>query len=103
MNLEECLASTYQDILYQAKQDKMANAKNRTESSERERDVYEELLTQAEIQGNINKVNLLAALTNIDLALEQGSAPALFKILQSPALGLRGCSSRIVTGTSNSS
>ncbi|OWK09173.1 hypothetical protein Celaphus_00015232 [Cervus elaphus hippelaphus] len=74
VNLEECLASTYQD----------------TESSERERDVYEELLTQAEIQGNINKVNLLAALTNIDLALEQGSAPALFKILQSPALGLRG-------------
>lgn len=28
-----------------------------TEDSERERDVYEELLTQAEIQGNINKVN----------------------------------------------
>lgn len=28
-----------------------------TENSERERDVYEELLTQAEIQGNINKVN----------------------------------------------
>ena len=34
--------------------------------------------------------SVLAALTNIDLALEQGSAPALFKILQSPALGLRG-------------
>ena len=33
---------------------------------------------------------MLAALTNIDLALEQGSALALFKILQSPALGLRG-------------
>lgn len=29
VNLEEPLASTYQDILYQAKQDKMANAKNR--------------------------------------------------------------------------
>lgn len=28
-----------------------------SESSDRERDVYEELLTQAEIQGNINKVN----------------------------------------------
>lgn len=28
-----------------------------TDNSERERDVYEELLTQAEIQGNINKVN----------------------------------------------
>lgn len=29
VNLEEPLASTYQDILYQAKQDKMTNAKNR--------------------------------------------------------------------------
>lgn len=28
-----------------------------TENSDRERDVYEELLTQAEIQGNVNKVN----------------------------------------------
>uniref|UniRef100_A0A2K5VLP7 Ras GTPase-activating-like protein IQGAP1 n=1 Tax=Macaca fascicularis TaxID=9541 RepID=A0A2K5VLP7_MACFA len=90
VNLEEPLASTYQDVLYQAKQDKMTNAKNRTENSERERDVYEELLTQAEIQGNVNKVNTFAALANIDLALEQGDALALFKALQSPALGLRG-------------
>uniref|UniRef100_G3THJ8 IQ motif containing GTPase activating protein 1 n=1 Tax=Loxodonta africana TaxID=9785 RepID=G3THJ8_LOXAF len=90
VNLEEPLASTYQDILYQAKQDKMTNAKNRTENSERERDVYEELLTQAEIQGNINKVNAYSALANIDLALEQGDALVLFKALQSPALGLRG-------------
>lgn len=29
VNLEEPLASTYQDVLYQAKQDKMTNAKNR--------------------------------------------------------------------------
>lgn len=29
VNLEESLASTYQDVLYQAKQDKMTNAKNR--------------------------------------------------------------------------
>lgn len=90
VNLEEPLASTYQDVLYQAKQDKMTNAKNRTENSERERDVYEELLTQAEIQGNVNKVNTFSALANIDLALEQGDALALFKALQSPALGLRG-------------
>uniref|UniRef100_A0A8C6QZX3 Ras GTPase-activating-like protein IQGAP1 n=1 Tax=Nannospalax galili TaxID=1026970 RepID=A0A8C6QZX3_NANGA len=90
VNLEEPLASTYQDVLYQAKQDKMANAKNRTENSDRERDVYEELLTQAEIQGNINKVNTFSALANISLALEQASALALFKALQSPALGLRG-------------
>ncbi|KAF2982509.1 hypothetical protein EK904_014265 [Melospiza melodia maxima] len=59
INLDDQLESTYQATLYRAKQDKMDNAKNRiaSESSERERDVYEELLTQAEIQGNINKVN----------------------------------------------
>lgn len=33
---------------------------------------------------------MIAALANVDQALEQGSALALFKILQSPALGLRG-------------
>lgn len=29
VNLDESLASTYQDVLYQAKHDKMTNAKNR--------------------------------------------------------------------------
>ncbi|XP_075773078.1 ras GTPase-activating-like protein IQGAP1 isoform X2 [Pelodiscus sinensis] len=92
VNLEEPLASIYQDTLYQAKKDKMENAKNRTasENSARERDVYEELLTQAEIQGNVNKVNTHSALSKIDLALEQGDALVLFEVLTSPALGLRG-------------
>ncbi|XP_074862590.1 ras GTPase-activating-like protein IQGAP1 isoform X2 [Carettochelys insculpta] len=92
VNLEEPLASVYQDTLYQAKKDKMENAKNRTssENSETERDVYEELLTQAEIQGNVNKVNTHSALSKIDLALEQGDALVLFEVLTSPALGLRG-------------
>uniref|UniRef100_A0A452GFW5 Ras GTPase-activating-like protein IQGAP1 n=1 Tax=Gopherus agassizii TaxID=38772 RepID=A0A452GFW5_9SAUR len=92
VNLDELLASIYQDTLYRAKKDKMENAKNRTasENSERERDVYEELLTQAEIQGNVNKVNTHSALSKIDLALEQGDALALFEVLTSPALGLRG-------------
>lgn len=31
-----------------------------------------------------------SALANVDLALEQGVAPALFKALQAPALGLQG-------------
>ncbi|CAM5146251.1 unnamed protein product [Eretmochelys imbricata] len=92
VNLDELLASIYQDTLYRAKKDKMENAKNRTasENSERERDVYEELLTQAEIQGNVNKVNTHSALSKVDLALEQGDALALFEVLTSPALGLRG-------------
>uniref|UniRef100_G3UUY6 Uncharacterized protein n=1 Tax=Meleagris gallopavo TaxID=9103 RepID=G3UUY6_MELGA len=85
INLDDHLESTYQDTLYRAKKDKMENAKNR-----RERDVYEELLTQAEIQGNINKVNTCAAISKIDLALEQGDALALYEALATPALGLRG-------------
>uniref|UniRef100_A0A8C3DBC3 IQ motif containing GTPase activating protein 1 n=1 Tax=Corvus moneduloides TaxID=1196302 RepID=A0A8C3DBC3_CORMO len=83
INLDDRLESTYQATLYRAKQDKMENAKNR-------RDVYEELLTQAEIQGNINKVNTHAAISRIDLALEQGDALALYEALATPALGLRG-------------
>ncbi|NXG53318.1 IQGA1 protein, partial [Psilopogon haemacephalus] len=90
INLDDHLESTYQDTLYRAKQDKMENAKNRVENSERERDVYEELLTQAEIQGNINKVNTHAAISKIDLALERGDALALYEALATPALGLRG-------------
>ncbi|NXU52129.1 IQGA1 protein, partial [Turnix velox] len=92
INLDDQLESTYQDTLYRAKQDKMENAKNRisSENSERERDVYEELLTQAEIQGNINKVNTHAAISKIDLALERGDALALYEALATPALGLQG-------------
>ncbi|XP_049669018.1 ras GTPase-activating-like protein IQGAP1 [Accipiter gentilis] len=92
INLDDQLDSTYQDTLYRAKQDKMENAKNRiaSENSERERDVYEELLTQAEIQGNINKVNTYAAISKIDLALERGDTLALYEALATPALGLRG-------------
>ncbi|NXN36313.1 IQGA1 protein, partial [Rhinoptilus africanus] len=92
INLDDQLESTYQDTLYRAKQDKMENAKNRitSENSERERDVYEELLTQAEIQGNINKVNTHAAISKIDLALERGDTLALYEALATPSLGLRG-------------
>ncbi|NXG58754.1 IQGA1 protein, partial [Hemiprocne comata] len=92
INLDDQLESTYQDTLYRAKQDKMENAKNRiaSENSERERDVYEELLTQAEIQGNINKVNTHTAISKIHLALERGDALALYEALATPALGLRG-------------
>ncbi|NWS27720.1 IQGA1 protein, partial [Polioptila caerulea] len=90
INLDDQLESPYQDTLYRAKQDKMENAKNRVADSDRERDVYEELLTQAEIQGNINKVNTHTAISKIDLALEQGDALALYEALATPALGLRG-------------
>lgn len=92
VNLNESQATVYQDALYQAKQHKMENAKKRitTESAGEERDVYEELLTQAEIQGNVNKVNLHAAIERVDYALESGSPPVVFDALNSQSLSLRG-------------
>ncbi|XP_005989793.1 ras GTPase-activating-like protein IQGAP1 [Latimeria chalumnae] len=91
VNLNESLSLAYQDALYQAKQDKTTNTRNRAaENSEVERDVYEELLTQAEIQGNVNKVNLQAALEQTDLILEQGAPLQLYEMLKSPVLSLKG-------------
>ncbi len=37
-------------------------AKDKSEEDEEERDMYEELLTHAELQGNLNKINRLFAL-----------------------------------------
>ncbi|NWR39115.1 IQGA2 protein, partial [Tachuris rubrigastra] len=70
LNVDEELAQDYQNELYEAKRKKESNArlKNGTISDE-ERDVYEELLTQAEIQGNINKINKLIAVDNINTAI----------------------------------
>ncbi|MEE6503311.1 hypothetical protein FKM82_004796 [Ascaphus truei] len=92
VNLNESLATVYQNTLFQAKQHKMENARKRmtAENTDNERDMYEEHLTQAEIQGNINKVNSQGALEKVDQALEQGDAQVLFEALSSPALGLKG-------------
>ncbi|XP_064498108.1 ras GTPase-activating-like protein IQGAP2 isoform X6 [Pseudopipra pipra] len=70
LNVDEELAQDYQNELFEAKRKKESNArlKNGTISDE-ERDVYEELLTQAEIQGNINKINKLIAVDNINTAI----------------------------------
>ncbi|NXM08507.1 IQGA2 protein, partial [Tyrannus savana] len=70
LNVDEELAQDYQNELFEAKRKKESNArlKNGTVSDE-ERDVYEELLTQAEIQGNINKINKLIAVDNINTAI----------------------------------
>uniref|UniRef100_A0ABM5FTN1 Ras GTPase-activating-like protein IQGAP2 isoform X1 n=1 Tax=Pogona vitticeps TaxID=103695 RepID=A0ABM5FTN1_9SAUR len=70
VNVDDNLAHAYQKELLQAKKRKEENARLKDESIlEEERDVYEELLTQAEIQGNINKVNKLIAVDNINTAI----------------------------------
>uniref|UniRef100_A0A673KM10 Ras GTPase-activating-like protein IQGAP1 n=1 Tax=Sinocyclocheilus rhinocerous TaxID=307959 RepID=A0A673KM10_9TELE len=57
LQLDESAAQQYQGTLFQAKTEKVANSRKR--NAEAERDVYDELLTHAEIQGNINKVNCM--------------------------------------------
>ncbi|XP_047559972.1 ras GTPase-activating-like protein IQGAP3 [Lutra lutra] len=87
-NLREPLAAIYQELLAQAKAEKAASAQTR-EGGE-SWDVYDCFLTQAEIQGNINHVNVHEALEAVDDALERQNPEALLEALLDPALALRG-------------
>ncbi|KAM3655696.1 ras GTPase-activating-like protein IQGAP2 isoform 3-T3 [Ammospiza maritima maritima] len=89
LNVDEELAQDYQNELFDAKRKKESNArlKNGTISDE-ERDVYEELLTQAEIQGNINKINIHIALVQVNEAIDRQDEGALMAGLNRPALSL---------------
>ncbi|XP_058516423.1 ras GTPase-activating-like protein IQGAP3 [Ochotona princeps] len=90
-NLREPLAAIYQELLAQAKAEKATNARNHFLQDDREsQDIYDFYLTQAEIQGNINHVNVHGALEVIDDALERQNPEALLQALQDPALALRG-------------
>ncbi|KAM8814731.1 ras GTPase-activating-like protein IQGAP3 [Rhynchonycteris naso] len=90
-NLQEPLAAIYQELLAQAKMEKAANARNcYLQDDGDSQDIYDCYLTQAEIQGNINRVNVHGALEVVDDALERQSPEALLEALQDPALALRG-------------
>ncbi|XP_043402450.1 ras GTPase-activating-like protein IQGAP2 isoform X3 [Chelonia mydas] len=91
MNVDEDLAQEYQKELLEAKRRKEENARLKNGSiSEEERDVYEELLTQAEIQGNINKINIHVALVQVNEAIDRQDEVALIAGLNRPALSLSG-------------
>ncbi|XP_065263096.1 ras GTPase-activating-like protein IQGAP2 [Emys orbicularis] len=85
MNVDEDLAQEYQKELLEAKRRKEENASLKNGSiSEEERDVYEELLTQAEIQGNINKINKLVAVDHINTAIRNCDANKTLVALMKP-------------------
>uniref|UniRef100_A0A8C3F274 IQ motif containing GTPase activating protein 2 n=1 Tax=Chrysemys picta bellii TaxID=8478 RepID=A0A8C3F274_CHRPI len=85
MNVAEDLAPEYQKELLEAKRRKEENARLKNGSiSEEERDVYEELLTQAEIQGNINKINKLVAVDHINTAIRNCDANKTLVALMKP-------------------
>ncbi|KAM9213245.1 ras GTPase-activating-like protein IQGAP2 isoform 2-T2 [Leptosomus discolor] len=88
-NVDEELAQDYQNELFEVKRRKESNARLKNGTiSEEERDVYEELLTQAEIQGNINKINIHIALIQVNGAIDQQDEVALMAGLNRPALSL---------------
>uniref|UniRef100_A0A6Q2YP45 IQ motif containing GTPase activating protein 1 n=1 Tax=Esox lucius TaxID=8010 RepID=A0A6Q2YP45_ESOLU len=91
IQLDAGSARHYQDMLHGAKSNKVANSRKR--NADAERDVYEELLTQAEIQGNVNKVNLTNSLNAAEQALQSGDEDRMYEALRSQALGLRGLQS----------
>ncbi|XP_053561176.1 ras GTPase-activating-like protein IQGAP3 [Bombina bombina] len=90
VNLKENLAAVYQELLFQAKSTKVANTQNKGfKNNTDSQDIYDSCLTQAEIQGNINKVNVHASLEYVDDALEKKDSQALYSALQDSAIKLR--------------
>ncbi|XP_052599487.1 ras GTPase-activating-like protein IQGAP2 isoform X2 [Peromyscus californicus insignis] len=81
--VDDNLSQEYQKELWEAKKKKEENAKNSC-ISEEERDAYEELLTQAEIQSNINTVNRLAAVDHINAVLRDGDPENTLLALKKP-------------------
>uniref|UniRef100_A0A3Q3ASE7 IQ motif containing GTPase activating protein 1 n=2 Tax=Kryptolebias marmoratus TaxID=37003 RepID=A0A3Q3ASE7_KRYMA len=83
VTLDPSSAQQYHDTLYRAKGEKVANSRKRQmENAEAERDIYDELLTQAEIQGNINTVNVSKALSSAEEALMGGDEEKLYSSLK---------------------
>lgn len=89
VNLQEPLMAIYQEMLRQARAHKAAQASVKVNGS-MEKDIYEEYLTQSEIQDCITNVNVRAAVECVDEAIECGESLALLLALQSPSLALRG-------------
>uniref|UniRef100_A0A3Q3JBN9 IQ motif containing GTPase activating protein 2 n=1 Tax=Monopterus albus TaxID=43700 RepID=A0A3Q3JBN9_MONAL len=82
---QEALAQDYQDTLSQAKARKQDQSSGRRASvATEERDVYEELLTQQEIQGCIYLVNKLEAVAAINKAICLGNALETVEKLMNP-------------------
>ncbi|KAM3614911.1 uncharacterized protein V6R79_020748 [Siganus canaliculatus] len=85
--LQGALMRLYQEMLLQAKRSKEEQAARRDQGPE---DVYDQFLTQSEIQDNIRTVNRRWALEQVDEALDSADPQGLLEALQWPCLALRG-------------
>ncbi|XP_029050274.2 ras GTPase-activating-like protein IQGAP1 [Osmia bicornis bicornis] len=72
-NINPYYIKEYSDTLSEAKDSKQQAALNRSLNDSYVPDIYDELLTQAEIQGHINYVNLHCAVENITHSIHEGT------------------------------
>ncbi|XP_076015996.1 ras GTPase-activating-like protein IQGAP2 [Genypterus blacodes] len=90
-NIQQGLAEYYQETLSQTKAHKQAQSSGRSSSiATEERDVYEELLTQQEIQGCVDIANKQAAVRQVYQAILVQDEAALLAGLKHESLGLLG-------------
>ncbi|KAM6930326.1 LOW QUALITY PROTEIN: ras GTPase-activating-like protein IQGAP2 [Xenentodon cancila] len=86
---QEAFAEEYQDKLSQSKARKRDQSSGRRSSvATEERDVYEELLTQQEIQNCVDFVNIQAAIRQVNRAVSTQDEAALLAALRLDALAL---------------
>ncbi|XP_057689340.1 ras GTPase-activating-like protein IQGAP3 isoform X2 [Corythoichthys intestinalis] len=89
VRLREPLMCVYRETLLQAKRRKARRAAGE-DGEPREKELYEEFLTRAEIQTDIDRVNARSALELVDEAADAGDEAALLRALRLPCLALRG-------------
>ncbi|XP_069032658.1 ras GTPase-activating-like protein IQGAP3 [Embiotoca jacksoni] len=88
-DLQAALTSIYQEMMRQARRKKGERAAGGRGGSD-DKDMYEEYLTQKEIQEHINIVNVRSAVEQVDEALDAADELSLLSALQLPCLALRG-------------
>ncbi|KAK8406021.1 hypothetical protein O3P69_007029 [Scylla paramamosain] len=88
-NVCEANVTSYLQCLAEAKARKREMAINKSRDQDYIPDAYDELLTQAEIQGHINHVNVCCALEIVEDAVREGSTAELLQALCTPALALK--------------
>lgn len=88
-NVDDECAEIYQLVLYDAKHVKSEGAKNRSLDPDYVADVYDELLTQAEVQGLIQQSNGQRALSYVRSAVSRDDKDALLAALRNRCLSLK--------------
>ncbi|KAG0713538.1 Ras GTPase-activating-like protein IQGAP1 [Chionoecetes opilio] len=95
-NVFEANVASYLQCLADAKAHKREMAINKSRDQDYIPDAYDELLTQAEIQGHINHVNVCCGLESVEDAVREGDTEGLLQALRLPALALKEVENSLV-------